>query len=431
MKYNPFRKRRKIFITEDVQKRINVKLGIGVIGTLIILLVLPRGKLVALGLLYLLLNMDYVIDFIEGVQVRRFSSFKDLVTRVVVRHQVSKVLIRNIVRQARYYQLLGNIDVIRVPFVNCYVSNGNGQFSGQIEVEQLPELENIFNGPDMIATLNSAFRNMTKNLRITDTQVSKTGNSVTLDLENVNIDSQLKITNGNDIPIYDKYHVELDKGHYFDWDKQYHCLVSGKTGSGKTTLMKYLIAIVSGTGEWNIAVVDPKKSELSRIEGTPEVTVAYEQDEMIGLLRKVVADLNIIESYHREHPIESLVPHLIVVDELAAWKEMVSKTESGEIDGCLKQIALLGRELNFHLLVGIQQANARNISTEIREQFSERILLGNSELRDRKFLFPDIQDGDLKLDPAKFEGLAGKDDGTPERIIAPFIGMDLIKYINR
>jgi len=138
-----------------------------------------------------------------------------------------------------------------------------------------------------------------------------------------------------------------------------------------------------------------------------------------------------MESYHREHPTEVLVPHLIVVDELAAWKEMVPKTESAEIDGYLKQIALLGRELNFHLLVGIQQANARNVSTEIREQFSERILLGNSELRDRKFLFPDITDSDLKLDPTKFEGLAGKDDGTPERIVAPFVGMDLIKYINR
>ena len=150
---------------------------------------------------------------------------------------------------------------------------------------------------------------------------------------------------------------------------------------------------------------------------------------MLDLLHECDKEMQHSQRRYKEDPTVALTPHLIVVDELAALKAMLDRKEQQQLVDDLKQIALLGRQAKFHLIIGVQQANANNVPTDIREQMGIKILLGNSTATERKFLFTDCQIN-TEIENVG-QGIISVNNSPAEIFNVPWItDIDPIEYIN-
>ena len=401
--------------------------GLGAVGTLIILINLGGWwRLATLVALWSILEIDYLINFVEELQLKKYSGLSDLIQRWLILWQVKKLLDDEVDRIVGVYQY-GRGGKIKVPFVNVYVNHSHG-FKGQIEIELLPEFNSFLNSETINTQLTSQLKYLNRNYVVTDVALSPTGNSMIYTLNDVQADNQIKIQRTANI-VNHEAKVILDQNHIIDWDQEYHGVVSGTTGSGKTMLIEYLIANAKKNG-WDIVILDPKQSDLAKIKNTKQIIVADQKDQMLKVLHDTVKEMQEVQRRYKENTNIQLVPHLVVVDELAALKSMLDRKEQQQLLNDLKQLALLGRQAKFHLLVGVQQANANNIPTEIREQLGIKILLGNSTPSARKFLFEDCII-EVPLGNAVGQGLISINDGPVSPFKAPLIQTDLIEAINQ
>ena len=61
--------------------------------------------------------------------------------------------------------------------------------------------------------------------------------------------------------------------------------------------------------------------------------------------------------------------------------EMIDRRQADEVMGKLKQIAMLGRQSGYFLILACQRPDAKYLGEGIRDQFHFRLALGrNSEL---------------------------------------------------
>lgn len=174
------------------------------------------------------------------------------------------------------------------------------------------------------------------------------------------------------------FQLKLDRKR--DWvpSQAPHLICAGATGSGKTYFLECLLLEARSNGA-RMTILDPKNATLA--ENFDNVIT----DSQEGLA-KLIELSDLMQTKQTKH---SETVDLIIIDELAALKLDLSSSEQKAFDKALKQIALKGRSANIFLCVGIQQANAGNIPTEVRDQFGCRIQLGYAAQAGLQFLFPD------------------------------------------
>lgn len=85
--------------------------------------------------------------------------------------------------------------------------------------------------------------------------------------------------------------------------------------------------------------------------------------------------------------------YTIVIDELLALSEGVTKSIKDSFFSLLIQTALLGRSTKIHLLLVSQRFDSSSIPISCREQMNVLIQVGNINSKTTQFLFPDL---DLK-----------------------------------
>lgn len=415
---------RRIYYIDD-NNHSNWRLMLGIIGSLIIIMIGGWWWPATLVAFWSILEIDHLINIDEKIQLRRYSGFYDLIQRCLVLYQVKKMVDEEANGIASVYKYSRG-GQIKVPFVNVYIDHRYG-FKGYIEIELSTEFDKFLNSDTICTQLTSQLKYLNERYVVTGKKLSSTGNMVIFTLEDLNVDNQIEILNQSDLRSINNK-VILDQNHLIDWEKEYHAVISGTTGSGKTMLIEYLIAQAKES-HWDIHILDPKQSDLDKIKDTDQIAVADEKESMLDLLHETVEEMQNAQRAYKENSSIKLTPHLVVVDELAALKAMLDRKQQQQLLDDLKQIALLGRQAKFHLVVGIQQANANNISTEIREQMGIKILLGNSAPSARKFLFEDCE-LEVPLAEGIGQGLISINNEMVSPFKAPLIEIDLIKLIN-
>lgn len=427
-KTNQFRYRKKIIIEPEIVNHVNYKLLIEM-GLILWTVLFSSGLLRFMGIALILVTFqfNYILNWIEELQLKNCHSVKDLALRMIVCYQVKNLLIEEAEKERALWNLAVNGRIL-IPFVNVYIAYENHRFKGKIEIELTHTFTQMLSDDLFVNQLNSALQNVAEGLRAKSHEFNKTGNSVIFELEDTAIDDQIEISSVNNLINVGGGGVVLDASHEFDWNKIHHGIVSGVTGAGKSTLIEYMIANVM-LNDYEIVIIDPKQSDLSLIKNSQKVKVAWECEDIMQLLEDTLAEMKEVQRNYHQNPEAKLKQHLIVIDELAALKAMANKKQQKRLDEILKQIALLGRQLKFHLLLGMQQANANNVSTEIREQMGLRILLGNSTEAARKFLFPD---DDIQVEPENKlgQGILSINGSVAEDFQAPLIKVNLIELIN-
>lgn len=199
----------------------------------------------------------------------------------------------------------------------------------------------------------------------------------------------------------ERWTIPLQPG--LDWNiaKSPHAIISGSTGSGKSYLSNYLIALSAIKGCYLI-LADPKRSDLSAMaDFMPEHRVSHDPSGILKLVQNAVEIMTkryeLMDSLRRERKelFQSdfsqygFCPVLLVVEELASLVSALDRSSRNEFDSLIKRITLQGRQAGVGLVSIMQQPNASNIATESRSQTGLRIMLGNATQSEYRMLFGD------------------------------------------
>lgn len=183
--------------------------------------------------------------------------------------------------------------------------------------------------------------------------------------------------------------------------KQPHMLLAGVTGSGKTTFLNYLIIEMKKMNA-DVYVCDPKRSDLSSLQHFwGKEYVASDTNNIARLTREVKEVMNSRFIKYKENADNfvygnsyvdyGLKPVFILFDELGAFRAGADKKVFSETMANLTEIILKGREMGVFAILSTQQPNANNIPTELRDNLSVRLALGNMSNEAYRMVFGETE----------------------------------------
>ena len=161
-----------------------------------------------------------------------------------------------------------------------------------------------------------------------------------------------------------------------------HVLISGATGSGKTSLAQSMILSLCAhnkPSKLGLMVLDPKQRETGefdrRIMRHLLVPVAHTTDEVFEALVTACAimDMRKITPYPEPRVV-------IYADELAD----LCATGGTEIQDMLTRIAVRGREAGVHLVVCTQKPSSKAIGSELKANLPMRLVGKVSSVEDAR-----------------------------------------------
>lgn len=167
-----------------------------------------------------------------------------------------------------------------------------------------------------------------------------------------------------------------------------HSLVAGKTGAGKTVFLRTLCTQAARRG-WAIVLVDFKGGSYSDLVDWPNVhIVSSDPYDSIATIHRMYALMNDRNARGRwdQRVWDNNVPYLIVIDEFTQLTEVIkrvwanTKPKGGPKDPPtiteLGELARLCRTARMHLVVGMQRPDADFLSTEVRDNFGNKVSVG-------------------------------------------------------
>ncbi|SPD91460.1 FtsK/SpoIIIE family protein [Leuconostoc suionicum] len=201
--------------------------------------------------------------------------------------------------------------------------------------------------------------------------------------------------------------LQISKGIDWKYDTFYNALLSGNVGTGKSYTMFAIIGQLLQVTKF-VYLIDPKRSDLAGLKHVPELknnvfSVASEINQaVIDFYTKMMARAEKIEAIKASGQVGTykdfgFTPYFLVFDEFGAYYEMndrlayddPTKASYDTAMSNLREIAMLGRELGFYILIGMQRPDAGTLPMAIRNQLNMRINMGVPTPEIEKMVFPD------------------------------------------
>ncbi|KGH87576.1 hypothetical protein [Oenococcus oeni] len=271
----------------------------------------------------------------------------------------------------------------------------------------------------------------------------------TVDSRKITIDSKQKLVLENN------YQIPLMQNYFHNFHENNSLAIVGRTRSGKTMLVYYLVSILSSklpaqnifiaTDKqdylYSLSKLLPTGNYLDLFNGKFDGEVLFQMSQrLVGLMKKR-------QEFIYENTSEPGSDYLSVglkdiyffVDEIGNYsfpsnrKLDDKRTIKQAFNDNLKIIAKQGRSAGVHLILITQFASSEAFDTDIRAQLTGRILLGNSTGGERQFLFPTEEIPDraygISKGIATFDGV--KNWQHPKYFEAPLIdhSIDLYKCV--
>lgn len=167
-----------------------------------------------------------------------------------------------------------------------------------------------------------------------------------------------------------------------------HCIVAGKSGSGKSVLQRNILIHALQSPNWKLILVDPKRVELSMYKNGKNVLMyAVDDESMTEALEFALAQMKdryaLMESLGVAHYMRLPdKPHalLIMVDEATS---LMKATGDKDVDELKKRnkaivgtIAREGRAAGVHLVLATQRPDADVLGGDTRSTIEARVAMG-------------------------------------------------------
>lgn len=271
-------------------------------------------------------------------------------------------------------------------------------------------IENLYGVSDKISNLHSDITAaLTKNFICEEYKIDKSRKRFLIKLFNIKDDVSMRYKSIEGFEEYlshfEKHQIPIDINYKYDAIKSPHILVSGTTGSGKTYFL-YNIILANMVHNNQIYIFD-RKRDISRFHKViGKENVATDLEEIVPLINKIYEKMILFEemlegvsSNELANDFRVITDNLtyIIIDEMASISNELDKKEREEFMSKIKYIAQRGRSAGYILVISMQQANAKTLPTDIRDQFNFRIVLGTSAKTTLDLVLdvPDIQDVDV------------------------------------
>lgn len=174
---------------------------------------------------------------------------------------------------------------------------------------------------------------------------------------------------------------------YIGWnlDTAPHCAISGITGTGKTYLLKLLLARISKhIADSTIVLCDYKgDSDFSFLS---DCSHFFRFDACLDGLNSFYVDFLSVQKSGKSQGTK-----LLVFDEWASFINSLDKKEAEEAKKKLSSLLMLGRSFDFHIVLSQQRLDAESFGKS-RDNFNMIILLGNPSKEVIGMLFNDYKD---------------------------------------
>lgn len=253
-------------------------------------------------------------------------------------------------------------------------------------------------------------------------------------------DTRIILSNSNDV----KFKKNIDEIYLteqlsFRLSKQPHILVAGVTGSGKTTLLNYfIIELLKMNSE--LFIIDPKNSDLASLRYyLGEDHVVSSSSLIAKITRLVYEEMENRFKTYKENPENfiyggnflsyKLNPIVLIFDELGAFRASADKKVFNEVMSNLTSIILKGREMGIFVILATQQPNSINIPTELRDNLSVRISLGNLSSEAYRMVFGEAPDETVQNIGEGYVFMDGKGLTKPKKIKFPFLDYENFDFI--
>lgn len=175
-----------------------------------------------------------------------------------------------------------------------------------------------------------------------------------------------------------------------------HTLLAGVSGAGKSSTLRSILMHALQSPEWRVALIDPKRVELSTYRNHPHVfDIAKELHEVFLVIEKIEQEMqsryNVMQDEgvnffkNLNNPPPAI---LLVVDELYAILALEkNKNDEGKkhdeyhakIALLIDSIARLGRATGIHMVLVTQRPDANLLPSEIRSNIDARIAMGRMD----------------------------------------------------
>lgn len=252
-------------------------------------------------------------------------------------------------------------------------------------------------------------------------------------------DTRLILRNSTNIKLNSSDEIFLTEQLSFRLSKQPHVLIGGVTGGGKTTLINYLILELLKM-QSTIFVLDNKNSDLASLrQYLGNDYVGSNSNESARITRLVSEELELRFKTYKEDPNKfiyggnyldyNLKPIVLIVDELGALRASADKKVFSEIISNLTNIVLKGREMGIFVVLSTQQPNSQNIPTELRDNLSVKISLGNLSDEGYRMCFNEVPEETIQNVGEGFVFIDGKCT-KPQKIKFPFVDYKNFNFID-
>ena len=163
-----------------------------------------------------------------------------------------------------------------------------------------------------------------------------------------------------------------------------HYLITGGTGSGKTTYSLYLLGkLCLNYKNSKVYILDFKGDDSFQVFDNFNNYFSY-SDCIVGL-REVYGEFS-----KRLKTMEDSPPLIVFIDELASMISYFSRSnsEKNEIQKIIAEILMMGRSKKVHIITSTQRPDSSLFANGARDNYTFKLGLGNLSSEGKKMIFP-------------------------------------------
>lgn len=237
------------------------------------------------------------------------------------------------------------------------------------------------------SNVNSAVVGKYRNFAVVEAIQADDGTNFNFILEDLGTDKTFIPHTIDDLK-QDPYFIELQENLTLNLSKFPHIAIWGQTGSGKTTVLMSIIAQCLSNNT-QLYFIDGKTEFSSFSVFYPKEKIATDNTKVVSLLKCVSETImkrqkQMADAVKKKKELGltgfdiKLKPIVVVADEIGSIIASMSSKEKKELINNLLQIVQKGRSVSVFLVMASQSPATTVLPSDIRSQFSTRILLGSA-----------------------------------------------------